>query len=257
MSQHSKRWLLIVDLDGVLLADAGALGRFREWYQSHSPRVLLAYFTDRSAAGVCPCFTNLSLPHPDYLITSLGTQIISFPSGVLVPNWPANIHGRWNSVAVKTALEVIPDLRLQSDDEQAPHTVSYFLIRAAPDQIVQIEQTLSRNGIDADVVYSEELCLHVIPKGFGNGAAAEFLAGYLNFPRDRVTVCGRSRRDLSMFHLGFCGVVVANAESDLAQAVPASSHLSLLANADGAVDGIRYWMSVKPVSLREIVTQTG
>lgn len=194
MTQHSKRWLLIVDLDGVLLTDSAALARFREWYQSNSPQVLLAYFTDRSAAGVGPCFTNLDLPHPDYLITSLGTQIISFPSGVVVPKWPGHIHGSWNSVAVRTALETVPDLRLQSDEEQTAHKVSFFLLRATPDQIVRIAEKLAQNGIDADVAYSGELCLHVVPKGFGNGAAAEFLAGYLNVPRDRVTVCGTSQK---------------------------------------------------------------
>ena len=106
---------------------------------------------------------------------------------------------------------------------------------------------LLEQSIRAELVYSSQRDLDVLPLGCNKGTAAEYVAHYLGFESSEVIVCGDSANDIAMFDYGFAGVVVGNAHPELKALDDPLVYQSTFDYAKGVLDGIRYWLDRRDV----------
>jgi sucrose-6F-phosphate phosphohydrolase len=241
------RRILVSDIDGTLVGDDAALARFAAWYGGHGDTYRLVYATGRLRPSLDRLIATTDLPEPDALISAVGTEIHD-PTGRPWPGWPDRLLG-WDSQAVRDALRVHRGLRLQADEAQTQAKVSYDVPGLDARDLAAVEETLDAAGLDAIIVYSQDLHLDVLPAAAGKGRAARFLAEAWAIGPEDVLAFGDSGNDIELFRCGFRGTLVANALPELQSAVGDAAYRSPFPFADGVLDGIRHWSGV-PASAR-------
>jgi sucrose-6F-phosphate phosphohydrolase len=237
-----RRRLVVTDLDGTLLGDDAALGRFRQWIAADRDKHLLVYATGRHRASYRSVLADCALPRPDAVVTAVGTEIDD-EAGHPWPAWSSRFDG-WHADRVRAALRPVRWLELQEDAHQSPLKASYRVPGIGRDDLALVRRLLSDAGIVANIVHSGGVNLDILPPLAGKGLATRFLADGWGIPPTDVLAFGDSGNDAEMLAAGFRGTIVANALPELRLVVDANVYQSQRAFADGILDGIRYWAAV-------------
>ncbi len=245
---HMARKLLVSDVDGTLLGNDRDLCRFVAWYGRYRYRVRLVYASGNFYESIAELVRQKLLPKPCAIIGGVGTDLRLYPSGRPIFAWDERLHRCWNQSRVREALADCNRLEPQPEEVQSESKVSYFLRNASPDELEMIRSALRNADIDAELVYSSQRDLDVLPAGINKGAAAKFLAAYYDYQPNDVIVCGNSANDLAMFQHGFRGIVVNNAHPELAALESATVYKSPRSFAAGVLDGLNYWVKRDSVS---------
>lgn len=238
MPKANRRFLLISDLDGTLLGDAAALETFRQWYHQHQHVLAVVYNSGRLIPDLCQCLRQERLPQPLALIGGVGTQVWDTQQG-LHTGWPP-VKDEWDAERVRDALSAFPQLQLQPEEFLTPLKVSYSVDNVSDTFFDTVQRHLERHKLRATIVFSSQRDLDVFPHGVNKGVAARYLAQHLGFPPERVFVSGDTANDLTMFHNGFRGIVVAKAHEELKQLGASNVYHAQCGYAAGVVEGITY-----------------
>lgn len=242
-----RRQLVVSDLDGTLLGDDAALGRFAQWYERVRSGVALVYASGRLVESVRASVAITDLPEPSAVIGGVGTEVRCFQTGRELVDWPAVLPTvqppHWDADAVRRALEEFPRLVLQPSEFQTDRKVSYFLIDGTADELATIDALLRHYDLACEIIYSSREHLDILPRGINKGTAAQRLAAEWQIDADSVIVCGDTANDLALFQQGFRGVVVANAHDDLKQLAGQRVYLARRSHAAGVLEGLLHWLS--------------
>jgi sucrose-6F-phosphate phosphohydrolase len=233
------RRLLVTDIDGTLVGDDEALGRFGDWYERSAGEYRLVYATGRTRDSVARLVAETAAPAPDVLISLVGTEIHD-ADGRPWPGWFERFDG-WDADRVRRNLDTDERLEPQPAWAQSRLKASYFAPGWTPPDVAALSDELRRRGIDNRILYSGDLFLDVLPSGAGKGRATRAVAEVLGVSPPDVLVFGDSGNDAGLFEEGFRGTVVANATSELLAVVDGAAYRSPHAFADGILDGIRRW----------------
>lgn len=237
---------IVSDVDNTLLGDDGALRRFAAWYAQMGDGLRLIYASGRFYDSIVESIRTTALPDPDVIIGGVGTEVRQFPTGEPLGSWRERFEDRFDARAVVEALRGHPGVEMQPGDCCSEFKVSFFLRDAGPGELHEIRAVLAEASVDAELIYSSNRDLDVLPAGVNKGSAARHAIECLRVRRDRVIACGDSANDLSMFRHGFRGVVVSNAHAELRTLDSASTHQSDRPFADGVLDGIDRWSAEVP-----------
>jgi sucrose phosphatase-like protein len=236
-----ERLLLATDLDGTLLGDDTALARFRVWLRAKRSAITLVYATGQTVARVCRAVAQEQLPAPDYVIGSVGTELAEFLTGQHDESWESCEGRVWSADTVRQVTAEVTGLKLQAEEFQSELKVSFYLDDAESQQLQDLATVLAAAGVVADLIYSGNHYLDVLPRGMNKGTATRFLARKLGIDRSQVIACGDSGNDLPLYLQGFCGVLVGNAEPELVRLAAEPVYYSPRPYAAGVLDGIRHW----------------
>ncbi len=233
------RRVLVTDLDGTVLGDDAALGRFREWAAGNRADHRLIYASGRHVASILGVVREETLPLPDAVISSVGTEIHD-AEGRPWPGWLERFAG-WHAERVRELLRPFRWLDPQPEEHQTWLKASYVARGLGQQDLALIRQTLVDAGLVPAIVYSSGVDLDILPGAAGKGRAARFLTdGWGVSPRD-VLAFGDSGNDAELLGVGYRGTMVGNALPELDRLVAADVYRSPAAFADGILDGIRYW----------------
>ena len=238
----NRQILLISDVDYTLLGDDDHLAEFANWYQANRSLVALVLTSGRFPESIIESVETTRLPEPDVVIGGVGSEICFYPSRDVVPGWPVCQLEHWDGERVRAILAGFKRLEPQDDEFQSDYKVSYYLRGADPAELVEIRSALLEQSIRAELVYSSQRDLDVLPHGCNKGSAAEYVAHYLGFEPCDVIVCGDSANDIAMFDYGFEGIVVGNAHPELKALDGPLVYQSNHEYAKGVLDGIEYWL---------------
>ena len=239
----NEQTLLISDVDYTLLGDDDSLAEFATWYGRNRSHVQLVLSSGRFPDSIIESVETTGLPEPHVVIGGVGTEIRHYPSRSVVPGWPVCRPEHWDGHRVRSILAGFERLELQPEEFQSDFKISYFLRDAGQEEVERIRTTLLQQSIHAELVYSSQRDLDVLPHGCNKGSSAEYVARYLGFEPGDVIVCGDSANDIAMFDRGFAGIVVGNAHPDLKALDTALVYQSSHQYAKGVLDGIEYWMA--------------
>ncbi|MFP4069335.1 MAG: HAD-IIB family hydrolase [Opitutales bacterium] len=244
MSNTSNRYLLISDVDDTLLGDDLALLRFQDFFAEHcADEFLLAYASGRFYDSILEDVHTTELPEPCYIIGGVGSEIRSLPDGEPDGEWQQRMSENWSAARVREIFESNDHLALQPEESQSEFKVSYLYPGATRDHLDRLRNRLAEAGIEANVIYSSNRDLDILPKGVDKGSAGKFVAERLGIPPEHVITAGNSGNDIPLLGHGFKGIIVANAHLELREVgKQVHAYQSPERHADGVRDGLEHWL---------------
>lgn len=205
--------ILATDLDGTFL---GGSNQHKEQLYSmirDNEDFRLIFVTGRGVESVLPLLNDPVIPRPDYIICDVGATVLD---GVtLEPIQPIqnNIEIKWpGKEAVMKMLEDVKGIRLQAVPQQ--RRCSFFF----DDDKIREKVARLEKELGCDIILSANKFLDVLPADVNKGSTLQKLCDLLRVPQQDVLVAGDTLNDLSLYGVGFKGVVVGEAEPALTEA---------------------------------------
>ena len=239
-----REFLVVSDIDNTLVGDGKGLEVLSKVIEPIRSKIVLAYNSGRSTASQRQSLhLHRFLPNPDFLIGNIGTEIEHFVSGAIDTTRDSQIIN-WDREKLKTTVDKL-GFTIQPEKFQSNKKLSYYA-ENSPNPINELEMAIHRENLDAEIVYSSNRDLDLLPKGFNKGSAVKYLQSRIDIDNSKVIVAGDSKNDLSMFKFHYKGIVVNNATDGLKKAVdPKTAYFSQFPFAHGVVDGLYWWKVLK------------
>ncbi|MGM0453149.1 MAG: HAD-IIB family hydrolase [Thermodesulfobacteriota bacterium] len=208
---------LVSDIDNTLIdGDNQYIDTLTQWLKTHRETVGFGVATGRHVQSAVDVIEAHSLPHPDIIIASAGTEIyygkkLQYDSG-----WEAHIANRWEPEKIRNLLTEFSFLKLQDDTAQRKFKISYSM-KPGKDRLSKIHDKLSKNKCRYTLIYSDEQVLDIIPYRASKGKAVRYLSYKWETALSRFLVCGDTYNDAEMLRGEPLGVVVGNHSREMTE----------------------------------------
>ena len=244
--------VLMSDIDNTLIGDREGLEQLIAWLHEHSNSVAFGIATGRSLESTLKVLKSWSVPMPNILVTSVGTEINYGPSMLPDAGWANHIRYKWRRDSLAEALASVPGLELQAVENQREFKLSYNVNPELMPSLTQIYRHLRERSLHARLVYSHEAFLDVLPVRASKGHAIRYLAYKWGLPLNNFLVSGDSGNDDEMMRGDTLGVVVGNHSPELEPLRGLEQiHFAQGSYAWGILEGIRHYGFDELVILNE------
>ncbi|SFM24162.1 sucrose-phosphate synthase [Ectothiorhodospira mobilis] len=206
---------LISDIDNTLLGDRGGLRTMLQRLKDEGRDVAFGIATGRRLDSAIQILREWGVPTPDLMITSVGAEIHYGPEMTEDLGWARHIDYRWEPDALRQALLELPGIQLQPEEDQRRHKISFFVDPAEAPGMKEIERLLHQKDLHANIIYSHDRFLDLLPVRASKGFAVRYFADKWGIPVERVLVAGDSGNDEDMLRGSTLGVVVGNHAREL------------------------------------------
>lgn len=233
-----NRLLICTDLDRTLIPNGPqpespkARALFRRLVSREE--VTLAYVSGRHRALIEQAIAEFDLPQPDFAIADVGSTIYQADETGWRQwdRWDAHIAPDWRGLThdeLYQLLDGFPGLRLQEQEKQNRHKLSFYLPLDVPVQalIRDMEAQLAQAGIRANLIWSIDEpaglgLLDILPASANKLHAIHFLMEQKGFQHENTVFSGDSGNDLDVLLSDIQAVLVANADAEVRQAAAAA-----------------------------------
>jgi sucrose-6-phosphatase len=241
-------FLIVTDLDSTLVANGNndILENFNDFFRQHSETYgsKLVYATGRSLKLYRELESEVDLLPPDRLITSVGSEIYT-KDRQMDTHWSNHLSENWNVDLVQQITSAYTQLRPQPASEQGAFKVSFLLKPEYANLLADLEQQLLENGVEAQIIYSSDKDLDILPKRSGKGKALSYVRESLGISPERTVACGDSGNDIALFSENTYGIIVGNARAELREWYRANQsprlYFARSDYAEGILEGLRHF----------------
>lgn len=234
--------LLICDIDNTLLGDSEGLDALLQRLRRSDGRAGFGIATGRRIDSAVRVLREWNVPLPDVLITAVGTEIYYGTQRVEDLGWRRHIDYRWKPDALRAVMSGLPGIRLQPRPEQRRHKISYYYDPDTAPEVREIQRLLRINDLHANVIYSHQQFIDLLPIRASKGLALRYLALKWGLPPERFLVAGDSGNDAEMLTGNTLAVVVGNHSPELEHLRGQPRiHFAAGENAWGIVEGIEHY----------------
>jgi sucrose-phosphate synthase len=207
--------MLISDIDNTLIGDKKGLGELIPWLQQNADTLGFGIATGRPLESAVAILKKHRVPVPDILITSVGSEI-NYGSE-LTPDlgWANHISHLWRRDDLANAMLSVPGVVLQAQENQREFKLSYIVTPGKMPPLEQIYRHLHELKLHAQLIYSHNEFLDILPVRASKGHAVRYLSYKWGLPLKNFLVAGDSGNDSEMLVGDTLGVVVGNHSSEL------------------------------------------
>ena len=239
--------LIVSDIDNTLIGHTESLAELISLMKTMQPNVRFAVATGRTVESAFAVLKEHSVPFPDIIISSVGSEIYYHHNGDLIysTGWDSHLSHRWNRKKIVDVLKEFDFLEYQEEDTQRKFKVSYYTTDN-PENLKKVKDTIIKNKLKANIIFSHGQFLDILPYRASKGKAIRYLAYRWNIPYENVLVAGDSGNDTEMLKGELLAVVVSNFSEEL-EAIRGSKRV-YFANrsyAGGIIDGIQFYDFLK------------
>lgn len=240
----SMKKLIISDIDYTLLGDDIALTEINELLTSvHQKNIGFGVATGRTIDSAINVLQEMSVPLPDVIISSVGAELYYNYEGELIysKGWDSHISHKWNRNKIFEVLSDFDFLKYQEETTQRKFKISYYT-HDLSENIQIIKDTLIKNKIKANVIFSHGQFLDILPYRASKGKAIRYLSYRWNIPYESILVAGDSGNDEEMLKGELLAVVVGNYSPEL-EKLRGRKRIYFAKNhfAGGIIEGINFY----------------
>jgi sucrose-phosphate synthase len=233
--------MLVTDIDDTLLGDDDALKELSTLLNNKHSNLLFGVATGRTLESARDILKQNNVPEPDFIISSVGSEIYYGPDFQQDKGWRSHIAVRWQRKRIQKLLSNFDFLQLQEDETQKSYKLSYYL-ENRNERLTKVHRVLTENKLQYNAVYSRNQFLDILPARASKGKAIRYLCYKWNIPAENVLVAGDSGNDEEMLRGSMPAVVVANHSEDLDKLKRSKKvYFSNAEYAAGILDGIKHY----------------
>lgn len=233
--------LMITDIDNTLIGNNKSMVKLFDLLEEHKDSIAWGVATGRSLEFTIEAMTEYSIPMPDILICSVGTEIYYGPNLRMDKGWQQHISYLWEPEQIKDTLLPLKFLTFQESEGQRSHKISYYL-EDKLDRLALVHEALEYEGLQCRVIYSHGQFLDILPLRASKGKAIDYMRYKYEFSPRNVMVAGDSGNDEDMLAGYARGLVVANYSVELEHLKnKADIYFSKEKYAAGIVEGLRHY----------------
>jgi sucrose-phosphate synthase len=207
--------LLVSDIDNTLIGDRAGLAALARVLRERPRSLGFGIATGRHLASAVEVLRQWRVPHPDVLITAVGSEIHYGPQLRPDSGWQRHIQHLWRRDALAGLFSVVPGLSLQSDDQQSDFKLSYNVDPEWMPDLRALQAKVREAGLHANLIFSHDTYLDILPVRASKGQAIRYLAYKWGLPLSAFLVAGDSGNDLEMLTGDTQAVVVSNHSAEL------------------------------------------
>lgn len=247
-TQRSPRFdrLIISDIDNTLVGDEQGLRALMSRIEDAGTGIGFGVATGRRLETTLEVLKEWNVRLPDVLISSVGTEIHYGPDLAEDKDWSQFISYRWHADEIRRVMRELPGIKLQAKIDQRRFKVSYNVDPDLMPDIPEILRHLRVRDLHANVIFSHNAFLDVLPVRASKGGAIRYLAFKLGVAPQRMLVAGDSGNDEEMLRGATCGVVVGNHSPELDSLRGAERvYFARREYAAGIVEGIEHFAFLK------------
>lgn len=238
---------LVLDLDRTLVGDRESLAELLPVIQGLRSRIAFGIATGRRLDGALRVLAEWGIAPPDFLVSSVGSEIHYGPDWTPDESWAAHIRWKWQREPLVRALAGLGGLKPQAPSKCGPFKVSFHVSPRRFPGLAAVEALLRQEGLTARLVYSQGRYLDVLPVRASKGQAVRHLALRWGLPMDAIITAGDSGNDLDLLNGIPRGIVVGNHSPELEVLRTRSGvHFSVHAFAAGVLEGLRHYGLADP-----------
>ena len=201
---------IVSDIDQNLLGHLEGLAAFAEALQKYRRRISFGIATGRNRDSALAAIRQYNIPPPDFLITSLGTEIYYTRELIYDRAWARHIDHLWAPTQLKELLADTPGLILQDKNQQSRFKISYYYDAGQAPPLEEINAHLRQHEQSVYVSLAFGQFLDIIPIRASKGIAMRYVAQRWDIPLEHILVAGGSGADEDMMRGNTLAVVVAN-----------------------------------------------
>lgn len=206
---------LISDIDNTLLGNKQSLKHLTGWIDQNKGHCVFGVATGRPLESTVEILKKNQVNIPDVLISSVGSEIHYGKKLVPDTGWAAHIRYMWRKIALEKALSQFAGLRLQTPENQRQFKLSYIVDPAVMPALSEIQNHLRQQHLHAQLIYSHEEFLDVLPVRASKGHAIRYLAYKWGLPLENFVVAGDSGNDIEMLIGDTRAIVVGNYSQEI------------------------------------------
>jgi HAD superfamily hydrolase (TIGR01484 family) len=230
--------ILATDLDGTFLG--GTPQQQEQLYKllHNNQHISLIFVTGRGLESVKQLLQDPKIPKPAYIICDVGATIVEAHNLQPVQPIQAAIESKWPGAdAIVSSFKNIEGMRLQD----VPHERRCAFVYDHPEALEQMEAIMLPPSVHK--IVSHGCYIDVLPADVSKGSTLAALCALKNLEEERILVAGDTLNDLSMYGIGFKGVVVdaANSELRTATANLEDVYHAQNAGAGGILEAMQYF----------------
>ena len=233
---------LISDIDNTLLGDKKSLKQLISWIDENRGQCVFGVATGRSIESTVEILQKNQVNLPDVLITSVGSEIHYGKKLVRDTGWSAHIRYMWRKDALESALKHFPGLTLQAPENQREFKLSYIALPEDMPPLSEIQNHLRQCNLHAQLIYSHDEFLDVLPVRASKGHAVRYLSYKWGLPLEKFVVSGDSGNDVEMLIGDTRAIVVGNYSKEL-ESLRHSEHIYFASQyyAAGILEGLAHY----------------
>ncbi len=236
------RYFLMTDIDNTLIGGENEeLENLIHLLQENHKYIGFAIATGRTVDSAVSYLAKHKVPVPDMIMASVGTEIYYGKELYKDQGWTTHISKKWNREAIREVLRRFDFLEYQEGETQRRFKLSYYM-EPSKDRLAMIHETLIKNKLSYNLIYSHQQYLDILPCRASKGKALRYLSYKWEIPLENILVCGDSGNDEEMLKGEPLGVIVGNYSSELEELKGLKNmYFADQECAGGIIEGIRHY----------------